>query len=158
VTDAYVGLGSNLDDPAANVERAFDELAKLGRIVRRSSLYRTAPWGKRDQPDFVNAVVLLETALPPRALLDALKAAERRLGRFDGERWGPRVIDLDLLTFGDLRIDEPGLRVPHAHLTERAFVLVPLAEIDARYVTARDALDPAEIAGVSELPRRPQTF
>ncbi|MBV8152986.1 MAG: 2-amino-4-hydroxy-6-hydroxymethyldihydropteridine diphosphokinase [Candidatus Eremiobacteraeota bacterium] len=155
---AYVGLGSNLGDPAGNVERGFTELARLATIVRRSSLYRTAPWGKTDQPEFVNAVALLETDLTPRALLKALKDAEQRLGRENGERWGPRTIDLDLLTFGDSVIDEPGLRVPHPYLAARAFVLVPLAEIDSAYAPARDALAAEERAGVSTLSRPPTTL
>ena len=150
---AYVGLGSNVDDPAANVERAFAALEAIGRIVQRSSSYRTRPWGKTDQPDFVNAVALLETQLTPRALLDALKSAEKTLGRKPGERWGPRVIDLDLLTYDDLTVDEPGLNIPHAHLRNRAFVLVPLAEIDDGYRALRDALDPAELSGVTSLSR-----
>jgi 2-amino-4-hydroxy-6-hydroxymethyldihydropteridine diphosphokinase len=145
---AYVGLGSNLGDPIANVERGFQELANIANVVGRSLLYRTRPWGKTDQPDFVNAVALLETTLAPRALLDALKSAEARLGRTPGEGWGPRIIDLDILTYDDRSVDEPGLRVPHRHLHERAFVLVPLAQIDARYASLRDALPSGELAGV----------
>lgn len=133
--------------------RAFEELKKLGAVVRRSSLYQTRPWGKIDQPDFVNAAVLLETELEPRALLAALKDAERRLGRVEGERWGPRTIDLDLLTYDDVTIDESGLHVPHEHLSERAFVLVPLAEIDSAYAPLRDALDAEELAGVRAVTR-----
>ena len=145
---AYVGLGSNLGDPIVNVERGFQELANIGSIVERSLLYRAQPWGKTDQPDFVNAVALLETTLEPRALLNALKSAEARLGRTLGERWGPRIIDLDLLTYDDRKVDEPGLRLPHPHLHERAFVLVPLAQLDARYVSLRDALTTGELASV----------
>jgi 2-amino-4-hydroxy-6-hydroxymethyldihydropteridine diphosphokinase len=148
VHSAYVGIGSNLGAPAGNVRRAIEALSELGRVTRRSSLYRTKPWGKPDQPDFVNAVVLLETSLGTHALLAGLKALERRLGRRDGERWGPRAIDLDLLTYDDLVLAHAGLRVPHPHLFERAFVLVPLAEIDARYAAARDALGSGELAGV----------
>lgn len=149
---AYVALGSNTGDPATNVARGFDVLAEIGNVLRRSSLYRTPPWGKIDQPDFVNAVALVETALAPRALLDALKAAEGRLGRTPGERWGPRVIDLDLLTYDDVTIDEPDFHVPHAQLRRRGFVLVPLAEIDPAYATLRDALDVCEREGIVRLP------
>ena len=149
---AFVGLGSNLGDSAGNVERAIKALAELGNVARRSSLYRTQPWGKTDQPAFVNAAVLLETSLEPRQLLAALKAIEVRLGRVPGERWGPRAIDLDLLAYDDLTIDEPDLRVPHAHLHERAFVLVPLAEIaPSQYAPARDALPKEDLAGVVTL-------
>jgi 2-amino-4-hydroxy-6-hydroxymethyldihydropteridine diphosphokinase len=149
---AYVALGSNIGDPAANVARGFDALAAIGNVLQRSSLYRTPPWGKTDQPDFVNAVALLETALAPRELLEALKTAERRLGRTLGEFWGPRVIDLDLLTYDDVTIDEPDFHVPHAQLRRRGFVLVPLAEIDPAYVPLCDALDESEREGIVRLP------
>jgi len=128
----YVGLGSNLADPRAQVERALRALAALPqtRLVQRSRLYRSAPWGRADQPEFVNAVVALQTELTPRELLEALLKIERAAGRArDATRWGPRVLDLDILVFGDRLIDEPGLHVPHPHLHERAFVLLPLAEI-----------------------------
>ena len=153
---AYVGVGSNLGDPATNVECALAALEDIGMVRRRSALYATRAWGRRDQPDFVNAVALLETALNPRELLTALQAIEVRLGRKPGERWGPRAIDLDLLLYDDLDIDEPDLRVPHRHLCERAFVLVPLAELDARYRAARDALAGSELATVARLPASPQ--
>jgi len=98
--------------------------------VRSARLYRSAPWGRADQPEFVNAVVALQTELTPRELLEALLKIERAAGRArDATRWGPRVLDLDILMFGDRLIDEPGLHVPHPHLHERAFVLLPLAEI-----------------------------
>jgi 2-amino-4-hydroxy-6-hydroxymethyldihydropteridine diphosphokinase len=128
---AYVGLGSNLDDPPRRILDAFEALAAIPRtrVAHRSRLYRTPPWGKLDQPAFVNAVARLETALAPRELLDALQAIERRAGRARIERWGPRVLDLDLLLHGASVVDLPGLRLPHPNLHERAFVLVPLAEI-----------------------------
>lgn len=130
---AYVGIGSNLDDPAAQVRRAIEALASLPqtRFVRASRLFRTAPWGRTDQPVFVNAVAEITTTLAPRALLDALLAIERAQGRHrDGTRWGPRTLDLDVLLYGDAAIDEPGLAIPHPHLAERAFVLRPLADLD----------------------------
>jgi len=148
---AYIALGSNRGDAVANVERGFNALGTMGIVLRRSSLYRTPPWGTIDQPDFVNAAALLETRLNPRALLGALKEAERRLGRTPGERWGPREIDLDLLTYDDVTIDEPDLRVPHEHLRERAFVLVPLAEIDPAYASLRDATDVSERSAIVRL-------
>ena len=145
---AYIGIGSNVGDPVANVRRAIDALREAGVVAVQSSLYRTKPWGKTDQPEFINAVVRLETALQPRALLDTLKRLEKQLGRTEDEHWGPRVIDLDLLTYDDRTIDEPGLRIPHPELKDRAFVLVPLAEIDSTYAPWRDVLAPDEIAGV----------
>jgi 2-amino-4-hydroxy-6-hydroxymethyldihydropteridine diphosphokinase len=133
----YIGLGSNLADPARQVEAALGELDRLSdtALLRRSRLYCSAPWGRADQPDFVNAVAAIETGLTPHALLSELLAIERAAGRArDATRWGPRVLDLDILLYGTAMIDEPGLHVPHPHLHERAFVLAPLAEIAAELV------------------------
>lgn len=130
---ALIGLGSNLDDPAVQVRQGLRALAQIpqSRLLRQSRLYRSEPWGLREQPAFVNAVAELETTLGAGALLDALLAIEHARGRRrDGLRWGPRRIDLDLLVYGSERIETPGLRVPHPELAARAFVLVPLAEID----------------------------
>jgi 2-amino-4-hydroxy-6-hydroxymethyldihydropteridine diphosphokinase len=130
---ALVGLGGNLGDPAAEVRKALAALAGLPatRLLRHSRLYRSAPWGLTAQPAFVNAVAELATRLEPRTLLDHLLAIERRQGRRrDERRWGPRLIDLDLLVLGDIVLDEPGLALPHPHLAERAFVLAPLVELD----------------------------
>jgi 2-amino-4-hydroxy-6-hydroxymethyldihydropteridine diphosphokinase len=148
---AAIGIGSNVGDAAAHVRRAFVRLAELGTVVARSPLYRTAPWGVTEQEPFVNAAAALDTALEPRALLAALKRIEADEGRVATFRWGPRVLDLDILAYGDLRLDEPDLIVPHARLHERAFALVPLAAIDARYAGLRDALPPGERAAVVEL-------
>lgn len=129
---AYVGLGSNLEDPVAQVSTALEELAGLPRseLIARSSLYRTAPVGPQDQPDYINAVAGLATALPAMALLDALQALEQRHGRVRGKlRWGARTLDLDLLLYGGERIRSERLQVPHPRMTERGFVLYPLAEI-----------------------------
>ena len=131
---AYVALGSNLDEPRVQVERALDALADVrdSRLVLRSSLYRSRPFGPVEQPDFVNAVAGLLTTLSPAALLAELQALETRLGRErPAVRWGPRRIDLDLLVHGTSRLDEPGLALPHPGIADRAFVLVPLAEIAA---------------------------
>lgn len=129
----FVGLGGNVGDAAAVLRAAFAELDVLPetRLLRASKLYRTPAWGVEDQPDFVNAVAMLETGLDARVLLTHLLAIERRHGRERAadRRWGPRTLDLDLLLYGDAEIDEPGLRVPHPHLHERAFALAPLAEI-----------------------------
>jgi len=134
---AFVGLGSNLQSPTRQVADAFDALAEIPstRVVLRSSLYRSAPFGGIEQPDFVNGVAGLLTQLEPRALLAELQAVERRHGRErDDVRWGPRVLDLDLLVFDDLIIDEPGLTLPHPGIGERNFVLLPLGEIAPQLV------------------------
>ena len=128
---AFVGIGSNLDDPIARVRAALAALDALPatRIVSRSSLYRTAPVGFLDQPEFINAVAGLETGLAPRELLSALLAIEQAHGRVRSVRNAPRTLDLDLLIYGERAICEPGLVVPHPRMHERAFVLAPLAEI-----------------------------
>lgn len=130
---AYVGLGGNEGDVATTLEEALWALDALPQttIQRQSAIYRTPAWGRTDQPDFLNAVVELRTRMTPRALLDLLLEVEQRFGRVRSasERWGPRALDLDLLLYGDEEVSEPGLTVPHPHLHERAFVLVPLAEI-----------------------------
>lgn len=128
---AYVGIGANLDDPAARVRGAFAALAAMPRtrLLKRSSLYRSEPQGYRQQPDFVNAVAELQTALAPENLLAELQALETRAGRTRSFRNAPRTLDLDLLLYGEERIEQPGLVVPHPRMHERAFVLVPLLEI-----------------------------
>jgi 2-amino-4-hydroxy-6-hydroxymethyldihydropteridine diphosphokinase len=163
----YVGLGANLGDPARQVRDAIAALDALPdvRVLRASSSYRTPPWGRSDQPDFVNAVVELDTALAPGALVDALLRVERGAGRERrGERWAPRTIDLDLLVYADRVVDAPHCRVPHPLLAERAFVLVPLAELAPELVvpgrgTVRellDALPRAERDAVVPLPESPR--
>jgi 2-amino-4-hydroxy-6-hydroxymethyldihydropteridine diphosphokinase len=147
---AAIGIGSNVGDAAANVRGAFESLAALGEVVARSRLYRSEPWGLTDQPPFVNAAALLETALAPRELLAALQRIETERGRVATVRWGPRVLDLDILAYSGVKLDGPDLTIPHAHLHERAFALVPLAEIDPRFAALRDALPPGERAGVVE--------
>jgi 2-amino-4-hydroxy-6-hydroxymethyldihydropteridine diphosphokinase len=137
VTRAYIGLGSNLGDRESYVRAALGALAvEPGiEVVAVSTFRDTEPVGIVDQPRFLNAAAALETSLSPRALLDRLLAIERRLGRTrTGERFGPRTIDLDLLVYGDERIDEPGLEVPHPRLHERRFALEPLAELDSGLV------------------------
>jgi 2-amino-4-hydroxy-6-hydroxymethyldihydropteridine diphosphokinase len=129
---AYVALGSNLDRPVAQVERAFLALANLPRcrLIARSQLYRTRPLGPQDQPEFINAAAGLLTTLTARELLVELKRLERELGRAQPVvRWGPRVIDLDLLVHADAQIEEDDLTVPHRGLPERNFVLYPLRDI-----------------------------
>ena len=148
---ACIGLGGNLGDAATTLRAAQEALDRIPgtRLLRASRLYRTPAWGKTEQPDFINAAALLETRMSPRELLDGLLAIEREFGRtraVDGsDRWGARTLDLDLLLYGDAEIDEAGLHVPHPHLHERAFALLPLVEIapDAMIPgrgLARDAL------------------
>lgn len=132
MTRAFVALGSNLHDPRTQVLRGFEALARLPgtQLIARSRLYRSAPWGVTGQPEFVNAAAELETILAPDELLHALLAIERSAGRDRSVgRWGPRVLDLDLLVHGDVSLHEPGLSLPHPHLHERAFVLLPLHDL-----------------------------
>ena len=126
-----MALGSNLEDPEAQVQRGFEEIAALPQtqLVKRSRLYRTAPVGYVDQPDFVNACALVETGLAPRALLDALLAVEKRHGRVREIANGPRTLDLDVVLYGDQVVDEPGLKIPHPRAHERMFVLAPLFDV-----------------------------
>ena len=151
MTTAYLGLGSNLGDRLGNLRRAIALLgARSGiRVVRTSSVYETDPVGGPPQGDFLNAVVKVETSLPARAVLEACMAVEAEMGRVRAERWGPRPIDIDLLLFGDERIDEPDLTVPHPRMHERAFVMVPLVEVDPTMATVggprTTASDPARV-------------
>ncbi|HJP04862.1 MAG: 2-amino-4-hydroxy-6-hydroxymethyldihydropteridine diphosphokinase [Chromatiales bacterium] len=130
---AYVGIGSNLEDPASQVRAALDGLAELrdSRLVAASDLYRNPPLGPRDQPDYVNAAAGLLTRLSPEDLLAELHGLEKRQGRtrVKGDHWGPRIIDLDLLVFGRRIIHKPGLNLPHPGISERNFVLFPLCDI-----------------------------
>ena len=128
----YIGLGSNLGEREAQIRLALDDLARLpmSRLVRASSLYDSEPLGEVDQPNFLNAVAEFETELSALQLLWNLLLIERRLGRTRTRRWGPRTIDLDLLLYGQLVVEESDLKVPHPELTRRSFVLVPLVELD----------------------------
>jgi 2-amino-4-hydroxy-6-hydroxymethyldihydropteridine diphosphokinase len=126
-----VAIGSNLNDPRARVQEAFERLAELPatRLMRRSRLYETRPMGPQDQPNFVNAAAGLLTQMPARELLSNLLGIEAAMGRKRQERWGPRVIDLDLIWMPGEPIDEPGLTLPHPGVSTRNFVLYPLADI-----------------------------
>ncbi len=157
---AFVGLGGNLGDAVATLRSAVQALSGLPqtRLLQASNLYRTPAWGLQQQPDFINGVAMLETQLDPRALLEALLGVERDFGRDRqaGSRWGPRTLDLDLLLYGDAVIGEPGLQVPHPHLHERAFALVPLLEIAPDILIpgqgrARDALSSLDISAIEPL-------
>lgn len=128
---AYIGLGSNLDDPLDQVQRAFNELDSLAgtRLLKRSSLYQSRAIGP-EQPDYINAVAQLETRLAPLELLDALQNIEQTHRRVRLQHWGPRTLDLDLLLYANETIQHPRLSVPHPYLTQRGFVLYPLADLD----------------------------
>ena len=128
---AYIGIGSNLDNPLRQVSDAFGELGALPgtRVLLASPCYQSPPLGPEGQPDYVNAVAMLDTEMDALALLDGLQLIEQRHGRVRGERWGPRTLDLDLLLFGDRVIESPRLSVPHPEMPNRAFVLVPLHDI-----------------------------
>lgn len=155
----FIGLGSNLENPVAQLEQAFVELAVLPqtRLRARSRLYSSRALGPV-QPDYVNAVAELETDLAPLALLDQLQALEQAHRRVRLEHWGPRTLDLDILLFGDRLIDEPRLKVPHYHMHARAFVLYPLAELapaDLRLADGRllkDLLAACPFVGLERLP------
>jgi 2-amino-4-hydroxy-6-hydroxymethyldihydropteridine diphosphokinase len=128
---AYVALGSNLEDPARQVRRAMEQLSRHDqiRVELLSRLYRSSPMGPQDQPDFINAAAGVLTTLNARQLLDVLLSIEQRMGRDRRERWGPRIIDLDLIWMVGEPIEEPGLSLPHPGVSERNFVLYPLADI-----------------------------
>lgn len=151
---AYIGMGANLPSrvgpPEATLTAVAEKLALAGRVKARSSLYSTKPVGYAEQPRFVNAVMALETELSARALLDALMRIEKEFGRERANAVpnGPRTLDLDILLFGDRVIDEPGLRIPHPRLAERAFVLTPLNEV------APEIVDPRSEATIAELLRK----
>ncbi|EFO33406.1 2-amino-4-hydroxy-6-hydroxymethyldihydropteridine pyrophosphokinase [Roseibium sp. TrichSKD4] len=156
---AALGLGSNMGDTKAALETAI-ALLQAGqdiRLTRRSSDYRTPPWGPIEQDDFRNACILVETSLSPQDLLKRCLETELKMGRVREERWGPRLLDIDVLLYGDTAIDEPDLTLPHPRMAERAFVLVPLAEIwpDAPVksdLTAKEALKTCpDLDGITKL-------
>ncbi len=134
MTHAYIGLGSNLNNPEQQVRDAFVELDNISqtKLLEHSSLYASAPIGPAGQPDYINACALLQTELSPLDLLDALQSIENAHQRVRKEHWGPRTLDLDLLLFGDQSIDIERLKVPHPYLCERNFVLYPLADISVQ--------------------------
>ena len=160
MTEACIGLGANLGDAAQTLRDAFQALAALPRttLQARSRLYSTPAWGNEDQPAFVNAAAVIDTALSGPELLDALLAIERGFGRVrsPGVHWGPRTLDLDLLLYGEAVIDLPQLQVPHPYLHQRAFALLPLAEIAADAVIpghgrVRDAVMRVEASGIAPI-------
>jgi 2-amino-4-hydroxy-6-hydroxymethyldihydropteridine diphosphokinase len=146
VSIAYLGIGSNLGDRVANLQLAVDGLASTPgvEVVAVSPVYETAPVGGPSQPDYLNAVVAVDTACSPRDLLEVAHRLESEAGRVRDVRWGPRTLDIDVLLVGEARVDDPDLVVPHPRMKERAFVVVPMADLDAEWA----AFVPAEHAGV----------
>ncbi|WP_159586739.1 2-amino-4-hydroxy-6-hydroxymethyldihydropteridine diphosphokinase [Chelativorans xinjiangense] len=156
-TRAFLGLGGNIGEPAkamAAALRALNADADV-HVEKVSALYRTPPWGIEDQPDFLNAVAEIRTGLPPRRLLELCLDTERALKRERRERWGPRLIDIDILVYGRQRVSEGGLVVPHPRMLERAFVLLPLAEIAPDLVVegrrVAEHLDRLDISGIEQV-------
>lgn len=160
MVEVLISLGGNIGDVRATLARAIEMLCADGTVVlrARSSDYRTAPWGITDQPAFINLCILVETTLTPYALLARGHVIERELGRqrLQEITWGPRPVDIDLLDYGGQTIVEPGLRLPHPRLLERAFVLVPLAEIAGDRiidgVRIGEAVRGIDTTGVERLP------
>ena len=160
---ALVAFGGNVGDARDTIARAITQFCDGDRIrlMTRSSDYRTPPWGKTDQPAFINACIIIETGLTPLGLLDRAHEVERAFGRdrHHEERWGPRSLDIDLLTYGDDSIETPALSLPHPRLFERAFVLVPLIEIAPDAViqgrSLREALERLDQSGIEKLPNPP---
>jgi 2-amino-4-hydroxy-6-hydroxymethyldihydropteridine diphosphokinase len=162
MTEALLALGGNIGDVRDTFDRAIAALCdgKETRLTARSSDYATPAWGLEDQPPFVNLCITADTSLTPRALLARAQAVERAFGRDRAreQRWGPRTLDIDILTYDDLVLNEPELTLPHPRLFERAFVLVPLAEIAPERLIAgvrvRDALARLDTTGIGKLPPR----
>jgi 2-amino-4-hydroxy-6-hydroxymethyldihydropteridine diphosphokinase len=158
--EALIALGGNVGDMVLTFDRAVALLCSDNGVAlkQRSANYRTPPWGVTDQPAFVNAAIAVATTLPPRELLARMREVEWHLGRnraFE-QRWGPRTLDLDLLAYGDVTLDTPELTLPHPRMFERAFVLVPLAEIAPDRIIGgtriRDGLARLDAAGIARLP------
>jgi 2-amino-4-hydroxy-6-hydroxymethyldihydropteridine diphosphokinase len=143
----YIGLGSNMGDKKGQLKQARKMIEDITdvEIIQASSLYLTSPWGNLDQEDFINQVIKISTGLPARDLLNRLQEIEIKMGRQRNVRWGPRTIDLDILLYGDEIIDSPELRVPHPHMRERLFVLIPLQEMNPDLVFPDDGINLREV-------------
>jgi 2-amino-4-hydroxy-6-hydroxymethyldihydropteridine diphosphokinase len=162
----YLGLGSNLNDRYANLRRAIARLGRQVTITAVSPVYATEPWGDTDQPPFLNACVAAATTMTPHAVLHLAKSIERKMGRETTRRWGPRLIDIDILFYDDLTMADEELTIPHPRIAERAFVLAPLADLIPEYRhpqtgdTVRQMLDRVDSSGVErlfEMPFPPET-
>ena len=134
MAQVYIGLGSNLGDRAQKLKEARENLNKIGKIIQKSAVIETAPWGKIDQPDFLNQIVLIDTNLSPQALLKACLSIEDKIGRERQEKWGERLIDIDILYYDNQIILESNLKIPHLLIPERLFILEPLCEIAPNYL------------------------
>nr|WP_321459527.1 2-amino-4-hydroxy-6-hydroxymethyldihydropteridine diphosphokinase [uncultured Cohaesibacter sp.] len=156
-TEVFISLGGNIGDPAITIEDALATLSsrKGVRVLSRSPYYITPPWGKTDQAEFVNACAKLRTSLSPAALLAVCLSVEKSMGRIRNEHWGPRIIDIDLLTYGDAVVDEEDLKIPHPYISERAFVLVPLRDLAPDFslngVSIDTMLENLDVTGISQL-------
>ena len=153
MTVVYLGLGSNLDDPENQLKTALKEIAKIDQtcVLATSSMYRSSPLGPADQPDFINCVVKLETELSAHILLAALQKIEERHGRTREVHWGPRTLDLDILLYGDMSINDKNLTVPHPEMVQREFVLIPLQEIAPDISIPGNGQVSSLIAGLGQL-------
>jgi 2-amino-4-hydroxy-6-hydroxymethyldihydropteridine diphosphokinase len=161
----FLGLGSNQGEKIKNCEQAIEEILKLeeGFLLSQSSWYYSEPWGRDDQDWFINGVIQIRTELCPDELLMKFKEIEKRLGRKNREKWGPRVIDIDILFYDDLFLESPEMDIPHPRILERNFVLIPLAEIAPQFVhpvlkkTIKELLDTSpdqkKVVKVSEVPQ-----
>lgn len=155
--DAVIALGSNIGDKVANVAAAIVLLERRGDItvVGRARDFKTPPWGKTDQDWFINSAVSVRTTLSPRQLLDRCQGVENEMGRERREKWGPRLIDLDILVFGDVVVSDDDLKIPHPHLTDRGFVLAPMADVAADVVvcgkTIRAWLADQDMTGIEAI-------
>ncbi len=134
MTAAYIALGSNLEPREYYMQQAVRQLGNLGKILKIGRLYESDPYGLTEQPAFLNSAVILETDVPPRELLPALKAIEQRLGRRKRQRWGPREIDLDIIFYGDMVVQDENLHIPHYDYRNRRFVLQPLADLEPDFI------------------------
>ena len=157
-TQVFAGIGANVGDPALTLREAVRRLEGEGgiRVVAASPVYRNPPMGPQDQPHFLNAVLEMSVEISPQELLKRFLAIELEFGRVRDIRWGPRTLDLDILVYGDVRVDEPGLTIPHPHMLERSFVLTPLADLhpqDLHPVTNQPYLELANAAGRENLER-----
>jgi len=135
IRTVYFGLGSNLGDRSTALNLALKALsANFGKPIARSSIYQTAAWGLTDQPDFFNQVVAFRTGKSPSVILERILIIEKKLGRIRRTKWGPRTIDIDILFYGNIKVNSPGLDIPHPRIEERRFVLAPLVEIAADFI------------------------
>ena len=143
----YLGLGSNMGAKITNIKNAVEAIGAIEgiRVIKTSSLYATEPWGKKDQEGFINAAVEIVTSLTPGQLLERLQEIEIKMGRQPSEKWGPRIIDIDILLFGDEVLESRKLTVPHPHMRNRLFVLIPLEEINSAIRFPDDGMDIKEV-------------